>query len=215
MAGLLEKDIRLILQRKQALILFVALSVLLGYTQEGTFILGYLPVLILLLAVSTISYDELDHGFTFLMTLPIDAKTYVIEKYVFCGSAGILSWFMAIVIYAVAGMMHGKSMAIADEILMLLMFLVVVVFMMAFMIPIQIKFGANGSRMIILVVFGITMLLTFALKAVIGEERISAIQQALDTISDISVSIISIALVVLSLVISYLCSLKAMRKKVL
>ncbi|MGN0367798.1 MAG: ABC-2 transporter permease, partial [Wujia sp.] len=79
MAGLIEKDIRILLRRKQALFLFFALAVVLGYTQGGTFILGYLPLLIMLLAMGTIAYDELDNGYTFLFTLPIDVKTYVRE----------------------------------------------------------------------------------------------------------------------------------------
>lgn len=42
MAGLLEKDVRLIMQRKQILLLFVVIAVVLGFSQDGTFILGYL-----------------------------------------------------------------------------------------------------------------------------------------------------------------------------
>ena len=39
MAGLLEKDIRLIMQRKQMLLLFVVIAVVLGFSQDGTFFL--------------------------------------------------------------------------------------------------------------------------------------------------------------------------------
>lgn len=42
MAGLFEKDIRILMQRKKALLLFLALSVFIGYSQDGTFILSYL-----------------------------------------------------------------------------------------------------------------------------------------------------------------------------
>lgn len=69
MAGLLEKDIRLIMQRKQMLLLFVVIAVVLGFSQDGTFILGYLSFCAAIVMVSTISYDELDHGYEFLMTL--------------------------------------------------------------------------------------------------------------------------------------------------
>lgn len=44
MAGLLEKDVRLIMQRKQMLLLFVVIAVVLGFSQDGTFILGYLSL---------------------------------------------------------------------------------------------------------------------------------------------------------------------------
>ena len=42
MAGLFEKDIRLIMQRKNVLMILMLLSVFLAYTQEGTFIVSYL-----------------------------------------------------------------------------------------------------------------------------------------------------------------------------
>mgnify|MGYP000832345131 CR=1 FL=1 len=41
MAGLFEKDIRLIMQRKNVLMILMLLSVFLAYTQEGTFIVSY------------------------------------------------------------------------------------------------------------------------------------------------------------------------------
>lgn len=36
-----------------------------------------------MIAVGTLSYDETDNGLAFLMTLPVDRKTYVREKYLF------------------------------------------------------------------------------------------------------------------------------------
>ena len=81
MRGLLEKDIRLLMHSKQKFLCFIAIAIVLGVTQKNTFMLGYSTFLIAALLVSTLSYDELDHGFTFLFTLPIDRKMYVREKY--------------------------------------------------------------------------------------------------------------------------------------
>ena len=54
MAGLFEKDIRILMQRKKALLLFLALSVFIGYSQDGTFILSYLPMLMIIVMIGTI-----------------------------------------------------------------------------------------------------------------------------------------------------------------
>ena len=213
MAGLVEKDLRLLLQRKQIMGAFLALAVMLGYTTEGTFILGYLPILVLILTVSTISYDELDQGFTFLFTLPIDTKAYVTEKYIFCGIAGILSWIISIVIYSVSGIMRGESVDLLSEMPMLFSFLAIITFMMAFIIPIQIRFGANGSRMIIMVIFGVALILVFVLKKLLGEEKLVAMQHTFENISNTGFAIIVILGVVLSLIISYICSFRALKKK--
>ncbi len=63
MAGLFEKDIRILMQRKKALLLFLALSIFIGYSQDGTFILSYLPMLMIIVMIGTISYDEYDNGY--------------------------------------------------------------------------------------------------------------------------------------------------------
>ena len=60
MAGLFEKDIRLIMQRKNVLMILMLLSVFLAYTQEGTFIVSYLPAVATIMIIGTMSYDELD-----------------------------------------------------------------------------------------------------------------------------------------------------------
>ena len=59
-------------------------------------ILGWLPFAISILLINTITYDELDKGYGFLMTLPIDAETYVREKYFFCLTGGTVSWLSLI-----------------------------------------------------------------------------------------------------------------------
>ena len=79
MAGLIEKDIRLMWCNKQALILFLIIGVVIGLQNEAV-ILGWLPFVISIFLINTVTYDELDKGYGFLMTLPIDAETYVREK---------------------------------------------------------------------------------------------------------------------------------------
>ncbi|MGN0395273.1 MAG: ABC-2 transporter permease [Coprococcus sp.] len=213
MAGLIEKDIRIIFQRKQTLILFVALAAMFAFTQEGSFVLGYLPLLISILAISTISYDELDNGFTFILTLPINVKTYVTEKYVFCGIAGIVSWITSIIIYYTSEIVHGRSIDLLKDVPMILVYLAVVALMMAFSIPVQIRYGANGSRIVILVTFGVVAILAVILKKVVSVEMVAAIRQTLENISDKCLFILAGLTVIILLAVSYLCSLRAMRKK--
>ena len=93
MSGLLEKDICLLLRgHRNMLILFFMICVFLGLGQPGTFILGYLPSLMLVVLIGTFSCDESDNGFPFLFTLPIDRKTYIQEKYVFSVGGAVVSF---------------------------------------------------------------------------------------------------------------------------
>ena len=79
MAGLVEKDFRLIWCNKQALIFFLIIGVVIGLQNEAV-ILGWLPFAISILLINTVTYDELDKGYGFLMTLPIDAAVLHRQK---------------------------------------------------------------------------------------------------------------------------------------
>ena len=109
MAGLLVKDMRLILRNKPYVVLFIILTVMLGFSQEGTFILGYFPYAMMILIINTIGYDEMDNGYQFLMTLPINAKTYVREKYILSLAGAVFSWLIAAILYFAPRALHGTS----------------------------------------------------------------------------------------------------------
>ncbi|NLZ47766.1 MAG: ABC-2 transporter permease, partial [Clostridiales bacterium] len=184
MAGLLEKDLRLLLSRKQSIVMFLLLAVVLGFTQAGTFILGYLPFLGVILTISTISYDEVDNGYTFLMTLPIDRKTYVKEKFLFCISGAVSSWILAVVLYFLSGSLHGDKLVMINEIPMVLTFLAIVILLMAIMIPFQIKFGAEKSRIVMLIIFGIITVVSFVFVKIIGQETMNEIIEKMEHINE-------------------------------
>ena len=155
MAGLLEKDVRLIMQRKQILLLFVVIAVVLGFSQDGTFILGYLSFCAAIVMVSTISYDELDHGYEFLMTLPITAKIYVKEKYLFCIGGAVIAWLFAAILYFVSKMIRGERFSFLDELPVILIFLPIILLMLSILIPFQLKYGMEKSRIILALLAGI------------------------------------------------------------
>lgn len=96
MAGLLEKDIRLLWGTKQTLVILFAIAVAVTFSGNGNFIIGYLPFVVEMIAISTIAYDEMDHGYQFLLTLPINKKTYVREKYLLCAGGVVAAWVIAV-----------------------------------------------------------------------------------------------------------------------
>ena len=115
MAGLIEKDLRLILKRKQTLVLFLGLALLMGMCVDGSFMIGYLTFLSAVYVVGTISYDEFDNGYPFLMTLPIDHRIYVWEKYLFCFLAGAGAWVVALVLYFLCDLLKGIPIGSLSE----------------------------------------------------------------------------------------------------
>ena len=125
----------------------------------------------MMLTISTISYDEIDNGYTFLMTLPIDTKTYVKEKYLLCLSGTFISWIFAVVLYFASKFLRETNIVIANEVPIIVSFLPVLLLAMAIMIPIQLKFGAEKSRIVLLIIFGITAILSFLFEKVIEQKE--------------------------------------------
>ena len=109
MRGLIEKDLRLTISRKQTLLIFFIMALVMGMTMDGTFIVGYLTMLGAILAVGTISYDEFDNGYAFLMTLPFERKTYVTEKYLFCLCMEAVFWCAGAFIYCLGSLVRNSG----------------------------------------------------------------------------------------------------------
>ena len=83
MKGLLIKDTKIILNQKRFLILFLFVAVVLSFSMDSSFIVSYIPMIGVIMILSTISYDYHDEGFSFLMTMPIKPGDYAVAKYVF------------------------------------------------------------------------------------------------------------------------------------
>ena len=85
MRGLFEKDIRIIKNQKKMMLIFAGMGVLLLLSGvEISFILPYMASVMTSVAISTISYDSMDNGNSFLFTLPVRRKDYATEKVFLC-----------------------------------------------------------------------------------------------------------------------------------
>lgn len=216
MSGLLEKDFCLLKSNRKTLVLFLALAVVISLSQTDTFILGYFPFLMIIMLTGTISYDEMDNGFPFLFTLPVDRKIYIREKYLLCIVGTIGSFLIAWVLYFAALLVNGvpdASEKLLENAGMFPAFLTVFFLAVAVTIPIQVKYGAEGSR---IVLAGICFLgagvILFVHKAA-GDaalEKITSFSNMLEkTSGKIGVFAVSIA----ALLISYGISVRVMEKK--
>ncbi len=155
MKGMLIKDFMLLKNQKQFFVTILVFAFLFfGMYDDTTFAFTYIVVLCTLFTISTISYDEYDNGMSYLFTLPISRKGYVKEKYVF----GIISICIALiastVLYFVFRMAKNQDYGVQELLIQLFTSLMVAMFMLAFSLPIQLKFGAEKSRIALLAVFG-------------------------------------------------------------
>ena len=93
--GLLEKDFRLFFRQGSNLFLVLvvlALFFILRGKTGATFIAMYIPSVMAVYSGNTISYDENEHGYTYLFSLPVNKKIYVREKYMFSFIMTVFGW---------------------------------------------------------------------------------------------------------------------------
>lgn len=210
MRGLLQKDLCLLVQRSRILLVMLGVGILMGFSMDGSFVIGYMTMLCAILAISTISYDEFDNGYPFLLTLPVTKKIYVYSKYAFCLLADLVGWVISILIYV--GCMIARGTPVTMETLPeTLVFIPVFAVLTAVMLPLQLKFGAEKSRVVIALIFGGIFVLGYFGEKILPERL--EIPAFLLEMNDLTMLILLILISLAALFISYLCSLHIMDHK--
>ena len=164
MKGLLIKDFNLLKNNKQffVMIMLVGGAFALAWDTPN-FAISYVSIVFTMFTISTISYDEYDNGMAYLFALPVTRRGYALEKYVFggvmvvCALAGMsaLSWIV-VAVKQIAYPLEEWAGVAGGSIL-------VVIVLLALMIPLQFKFEADKSRIVLLAVCGCTALLAYAI----------------------------------------------------
>ena len=154
MKGLIVKDLRIAWGQKSLFILMLVCAVVCLFTiKDPSFIVGYICLVCASIGTPTCAYDELNNGMAFIMTLPYSREKYVIEKYLFSLSIGLVAWVISSlisVIYAVISHQTFDSGFILSEVF----FLIPLLLIPAVMIPIILKFGSARSRIVFFIVIG-------------------------------------------------------------
>lgn len=213
MKGLIEKDIRLLLKRKQTLLLFLGLAIFMSFS-SGAFAVAYSTFLVALITMSTINYDEFDNGYAFLMTLPVTREEYVRSKYVLCITSGAIAWVTSIVILSLVYFFRGINANLWNSLPELIVYLPFAIICADLMIPLEIKFGAEKSRIamaIVVAIFGISGLLLAKLFKSLDAD--GSLTEKLNGISDVAFISVLFALFIVITAVSYLISVRIMNKK--
>lgn len=193
MRGLIEKDLRLLLQRKQTAVMFVALAAFMGISSSPVMMVSYLTLITSALTVGTISYDEFDNGYPFLMTLPFERKTYAAEKYVFCGLGALCSWAIGVVGMCVLRAVRGETEGLLETIGVSTVFIPLSMVFCALLIPLQIKYGSEKSRLVLYIILGLIAGL-IALFGVMGTEKTGELAVGvMETVGSVSPLVIVLA----------------------
>ncbi len=218
MTGLLVKDFRLLLQRKRFFILLLIVAFAWGFGMEGgaELMMGYLVLIMALFCISSISYDEYDNCYAFLLTLPIDKKVYVREKYLFGFVLSVIGWLVGAVIYGGYMTMNGNGAGVLQEMLLTVPYVAMGILILDLSIPFQLKYGMERGRMamigaVIAVVAALSLADTLAKNA--GMDIEEMLRQGINGISPTLLSVGAVVLFAALTAVSMIASRRIMEKK--
>ncbi|MBQ6559638.1 MAG: ABC-2 transporter permease [Erysipelotrichaceae bacterium] len=148
MKGLFMKDFLILKNQSKTLLMIFAIGIVMSLTFEPASLVFYIGMLGCLLALGTISYDEADHGYAFLFSLPINRKSYVIEKYLFILGSTVVFLAMSLVICGIMTVMgiYDRQNLLEELPSMLLALLMIIIVVCDITIPLRLKYGSEKSR---------------------------------------------------------------------
>lgn len=217
MRGLLVKDMQLALTNGRLIVIVIFIGIMTFFLGNNVtnFFVGYVTLIFSFQVCTTITYDMVEHGGGFLMTLPITRKMYVAAKYLFGLLCAAIGWCLAFVgenIFLMTGVTDISWAEVWAGSLAILTFGLLIV---AVCIPVQFKFGGDNGRLVVMAVAVIAMALGFLvvkLVDVLGIDIDQVLEYALVTNRYFSLAVM-VALLVVVYVISFLCSLRVICRK--
>lgn len=177
MKGLLIKDFLLMKNYKQVMLFMLIIGIFVGMN-DISFASGYILVFVSILSMSTITYDEANHGLNTLFTLPISKSDYVKEKYLFSLIITGIGFVLVAILSCFSKSGFVEIVTILSTSLLLL----------SISLPFQLKEGNEKGRIVLfVVVFGCTFLFVFLNQFI--PKFFQSIESLLNTLDPIKLSV--------------------------
>lgn len=210
MKALFIQDFRYMLTQKSFLVLIALVGIVLALTQNDNyiFVIGYLGFMGMITGMMSLTMDDQSHGLAFLFSLPIDRRTYVREKYLFVVFMGVVFSLFATAV-CLLFRMFAEYKAPLDEILATsLGTLFVMLLFVCFMLPLQLKFGAERARLASFIAIGLFFAAVIVAGLVVNFADALPFIQAFLSMSPVALTGIGAAFLIVCLRISYGVSLR-------
>lgn len=208
MLGLVKKDFFIIKANlKSMLIIFFVYFIM---TLQGSFDIAFvIPIIGVMLFISTFSYDDFNNWNAYAVTFPNGRKNVVRAKYVSSIFFMIVLTVISFAVSILVNYFRVNNIDIESTISSLMGTVLSVVIMISLLYPIIFKFGSTNGRIILFaVVFGIAAIAGFIAKFVDMSFIIDTVN-LLENYVYVAIPIVSIIL----LFVSYLISNKIYKNK--
>lgn len=191
MKGLLIKDARFIWKQKRFLVTLLFLAIMLNFNSDGTFVIAYLTFIGFSFVLSTITYDETDNGYLFLMTLPVSRKMFAVEKYVFGLLLGSCTWTVGFIISIMFKLATEGNFSLIDFSVESLMLIPVFAVMLSILLPFQFKFGSEKGRIAMFLAFAVAVVAAYLSAKALKSMGID-IEHVLDTLPTVHAALVDL-----------------------
>lgn len=216
MRGLLLKDWYLLKENRQLFTIILGMAALFTFTNSDvTFISTFITIIMSMMVVSTISYDDFDRSNSFLMTLPTTRKQYVLEKYVLGVVLIGIGWVLSTCVATVIQLLNAPIVDYMEWFLSSASIMLLGIFFLAIMIPSQLKFGSDKGR-IAMIAFSLGIFMIGAGVVLLCNKFNIDLEGILLAITRLPLRILITSfaiLFILCVVISYRISLHVFQKK--
>lgn len=216
MKGLLVKDYRFLLGQKSSFLIFIGLGLFFLLTGEDVnFGVSYAMIFAAIFAAGSITYDSHENGMAYLLTLPIQKKGYVAEKYLFSLAVIVLMGAVMGAMVLGCGMFGGTVYETEVVIDAFVMAFTMAVTMIAIMIPIYVIFGAEKARIAIMVIAGVIAVLVFVVSEFAEDAMVKVTEflTKLDGLSELQSALLLAGVFAVILGISMVITMKGLEKK--
>lgn len=216
MKGLWIKDMKILKNQRSFFVVIAAVCAGFLLTGQSVFsVISYAAVMFSILVITTIGYDEQNNGMGFLLALPVSREMYVLEKYLLGLLLPVAAIAAGAVLSSLFSLMRSSAYETGEGLSAMLVSLLAAVIIQAVTIPIQLKFGAEKSRIAMLVAAGCMVLVGYiAISAVRWQGMdLEAASMWIAQASPVLFLVCGAAAVVILMGISYLISLRIMKRK--
>lgn len=201
MVGLMKKDFLLIKANiKSMIIIFIVFFI---FAFQGTFDIAFIvPIIGIMLFISTFSYDDFNNWNSYAVTLPDGRKNVVRAKYVASIILAVALGTLCLAISMAISYVRTNNINFDDTLSLLMGTILSSVIIISLLYPIMFKYGATNGRIIMSVmIFGIAGIGVMLEKFIDMTFLINMINE-LDNYMFIAVPVISIILLGISYLIS-------------
>lgn len=215
MKALFIQDFRYMLTQKSFLVLIALVGIVLALTQNDNyiFVIGYLGFMGMITGMMSVTMDDQSNGLTFLFSLPIDRRVYVREKYIFIVLMGVSFSIFATALCLLFRVFTEYKAPLNEILATALGTLFVMLLFVCFMLPLQLKFGAERARLASFIAIGLFFAAVIVAGLVVNFADALPFIQAFLSLSPVALTGIAVAFLIVCLRISYSASLRVMLRR--